>query len=59
MFAFPGGYPIAYHTECGSTYCGECCDDWEDEEDPLVGAINWESKNLHCCDCGDLIESAY
>ena len=57
-YAWPGGYPIYYLTEEEETVCAACAN--TETSDPAeYGAVNWESTDMVCADCGEFIESAY
>jgi hypothetical protein len=62
-YAFPGGYPIAYYTSEGHTFCPECATESLNDEDIKYRAqfadINWEDNSQYCDECGQQIESAY
>lgn len=61
-YAWPGGYPIIYHTRRGLTICPECANKTEQDEidDPVAqGDVFWEGPPIECDDCDRLIESAY
>lgn len=58
-FAWPGGYPIMYFTQDGSTVCPDCANK-DDTSDPVkAGDVYWEGEPMECDDCGKPIESAY
>lgn len=70
-YAWPGGYPLYFHTSDGAALCFKCCreefrlvtdsvqkrlnDGWQ-----VVGCqINEEDADLTCDHCNEKIESAY
>lgn len=67
-YAWPGGYPIYLVMADGEALCIKCArghhheilaagpdDSWAAQGSD----INWEDGDLHCCHCGERIESAY
>lgn len=61
-FAWPGGYPILYADDGGSTYCAECAASERDGDNirgTLVHGIHYEGPSDFCEVCGKEIESAY
>lgn len=58
-YAWPGGYPLVYHSSDGSVFCPDCANQ-TDAEPPITGAlIHWEGQPEVCSGCGKEIESAY
>jgi hypothetical protein len=58
-YVWPGGYPVAYYAEDGTTFCPDCANQ-TDAEPPITAVdANWEDANLYCDGCGQRIESAY
>lgn len=74
-YSWPGSYPVYAIMADGAALCPDCLisnlrlvvlathdyehghfrDDWA-----LQGAdVNWEDDSLYCCNCGNLIPSAY
>ena len=61
-----GGYPLFYVTKGNDVMCPNCvtrnitlCKDSTDDYYIVAMGINYEDSNLHCEECGCLIESAY
>lgn len=64
-YAFPGGYPILYHSRINSTLCPHCANRADADPDelpawrPTFWSIHYEGLSAYCDDCGREIESAY
>jgi len=56
-YAWPGGYPILYHDDDGEVYCPRCANQTDDIE--LINFIHWEGPFMNCCECMQVLESAY
>lgn len=60
QYAWPGGYPIYYLTKDSLVVCPSCASREVDQSSEVIACdLNWEDSDLHCDDCGNLIESAY
>jgi len=62
LFAFPGGYLIAYFTNDGELMCGDCANQiWDFDFDKPVGFFIdegcYEAKT-QCCHCNKLLDPA-
>lgn len=57
-YAWPGGYPILYLTDCGAVICPNCANEGEDG---LVSSCfpHYSGHALDCDECGKIVESAY
>lgn len=71
-YAWPGGYPLFTCLADGEVLCAECtkkelglivtatANPGQDRQWEAMGhAVNWESEDLYCAHCEELIESAY
>lgn len=55
---WPGAYPLHFYDKQNAVLCHECAE--KEEPDNLVAMdINWETADLACDECGNLIAAAY
>ena len=68
FYAWPGGYPLYYLSKDNSVLCPSCLNNHfdeslEEEDNPewfiVAYEINWESTDLYCEHCNQLISPAY
>ena len=70
-YAWPGGYPLFILTKDSAALCIACAKkefrqiawDWTHKASTgwhaIAADVNWESTDLYCDHCSQLIESAY
>lgn len=64
-YAWPGGYPILYHTKDGCVLCSLCADLSDRNKDEFPGFkpveyfIHYEGPSEFCGECGKEVPSAY
>jgi len=71
-YAWPGGYPKVLIMGDGEVLCAKCAREnyrvissitrafaWSDGWFAVDVEVYWEGEQLHCCNCTNVIESAY
>lgn len=59
-YAWPGGYPIVFYTECGDIFCAECARKiFITEKITITSDIYYEGPVMYCEGCNEELESAY
>lgn len=58
-YAWPGGYPLVYHSTDGQAFCPSCANQTDADPEITGALIHWEGQPVTCDGCGKDIESAY